>query len=75
MDAMINVFGVPGLEGDQSHSIRHAGGVVTAHETRFLAISQQLIGTKEIILIHHADCGMLTFKDDELKKGVRKRLA
>jgi len=72
MDARINVYGVLGLEEGQSHVIRNAGGVVTADEIRSLAISQRLLGTKEIILIHHTDCGMLTFTDDEFKEGVRK---
>ena len=66
MDARINVYGALGLEEGQSHVIRNAGGVVTADEIRSLAISQRLLGTKEIILIHHTDCGMLTFTDDEL---------
>jgi carbonic anhydrase len=72
MDARINVYGAPGLEEGQSHVIRNAGGVVTADEIRSLAISQRLLGTKEIILIHHTDCGMLTFTDDEFKEGIRK---
>jgi len=72
MDARINVYGVLGLEEGQSHVIRNAGGVVTADEIRSLAISQRLLGTKEIILIHHTDCGMLTFTDDEFKEGIRK---
>jgi carbonic anhydrase len=72
MDARINVYGVLGLEEGQSHVIRNAGGVVTADEIRSLAISQRLLGTKEIILIHHTDCGMLTFTDDEFKEGILK---
>jgi carbonic anhydrase len=72
MDARINVYGALGLEESQSHVIRNAGGVVTADEIRSLAISQRLLGTKEIILIHHTDCGMLTFTDDEFKEGIRK---
>jgi carbonic anhydrase len=71
MDARINVYGVLGLEEGQSHVIRNAGGVVTADEIRSLAISQRLLGTKEIILIHHTDCGMLTFTDDEFKESIR----
>ena len=72
MDARINVSGVLALEEGQSHVIRNAEGVVTADEIRSLAISQRLLGTKEIILIHHTDCGMLTFTDDEFKEGIRK---
>ena len=56
-------------EGD-AHVIRNAGGVVTDDEIRSLAISQRLLGTEEIILIHHTDCGMLTFTDDEFKKSI-----
>ena len=70
MDARINVYGVLGLEEGESHVIRSAGGVVTADEIRSLAISQRLLGTKEIILIHHTDCGMLTFTDDEFKQVI-----
>lgn len=72
MDARINVYGVLGLEEGQSHVIRNAGGVVTADEIRSLAISQRLLGTKEIILIHHTDCGMLTFTDDKFKNDIQK---
>ncbi len=72
MDARINVYGVLGLEEGESHVIRNAGGVVTDDEIRSLAISQRLLGTKEIILIHHTDCGMLTFTDDEFKKGIQE---
>jgi carbonic anhydrase len=71
-DARINVYGVLGLEEGQSHVIRNSGGVVIADEIRSLAISQRLLGTKEIILIHHTDCGKPTFKDDEFKEGIRK---
>lgn len=65
MDARINVYGVLGLEEGEAHVIRNAGGVVTDDEIRSLAISQRLLGTKEIVLIHHTDCGMLTFTDGE----------
>jgi carbonic anhydrase len=71
MDARINVYGVLGLEDGESHVIRNAGGVVTDDEIRSLAISQRLLGTKEIVLIHHTDCGMLTFTDDEFKRGIQ----
>ncbi len=71
MDARINVYGVLGLQEGESHVIRNAGGVVTADEIRSLAISQRLLGTKEIVLIHHTDCGMLTFTDDEFKSGIQ----
>ena len=72
MDARINVYGVLGLAEGESHVIRNAGGVVTEDEIRSLAISQRLLGTKEIILIHHTDCGMLTFTDDSFKKSIQE---
>ena len=65
MDARLDVHRILGLEEGDAHVIRNAGGVVTDDEIRSLAISQHLLGTKEIILIHHTDCGMLTFTDDE----------
>lgn len=67
MDARLNVYGLLGLQEGDAHVIRNAGGVVTAGDLRSLAISQRLLGTKEIILIHHTDCGMLTFTDDGFK--------
>ncbi len=71
MDARIDVYRVLGLKDGEAHVIRNAGGVVTDDEIRSLAISQRLLGTKEIILIHHTDCGMLTFSDDEFKRGIQ----
>jgi carbonic anhydrase len=71
MDARLNVYGILGLHEGESHVIRNAGGVVTDDEIRSLAISQRLLGTREIILIHHTDCGMLTFTDDEFKRGIQ----
>jgi carbonic anhydrase len=71
MDARLNVYGLLGLNEGEAHVIRNAGGVVTDDEIRSLSISQRLLGTKEIILIHHTDCGMLTFTDDEFKKGIQ----
>jgi carbonic anhydrase len=72
MDARINVYGILGLQEGEAHVIRNAGGVVTDDEIRSLAISQRLLGTREIILIHHTDCGMLTFTDDEFKNGIQE---
>ncbi|WP_410608128.1 beta-class carbonic anhydrase [Amycolatopsis sp. lyj-109] len=72
MDARINVYGVLGLNEGEAHVIRNAGGVVTEDEIRSLAISQRLLGTEEIILIHHTDCGMLTFTDDGFKKSIQE---
>jgi carbonic anhydrase len=71
MDARLNVYGLLGLHEGDAHVIRNAGGVVTADERRSLAISQRLLGTREIILIHHTDCGMLTFTDDAFKESIR----
>ncbi|MEV3984044.1 beta-class carbonic anhydrase [Nonomuraea sp. NPDC003560] len=70
MDARLNVYGLLGLREGDAHVIRNAGGVVTAGERRSLAISQRLLGTREIILIHHTDCGMLTFTDDGFKHDI-----
>ena len=71
MDARLIPTRVLGLEEGDAHVIRNAGGVVTDDEIRSLAISQRLLGTTEIILIHHTDCGMLTFTDDEFKRSVQ----
>jgi carbonic anhydrase len=72
MDARLNVYGMLGLEEGDAHVIRNAGGVITDDEIRSLAISQRLLGTREIILIHHTDCGMLTFTDDEVKQQIQE---
>jgi carbonic anhydrase len=71
MDARLNVYGILGLAEGEAHVIRNAGGVVTDDEIRSLAISQRLLGTHEIILIHHTDCGMLTFTDDGFKQSIQ----
>jgi carbonic anhydrase len=71
MDARLNPYGLLGLSEGDAHVIRNAGGVVTDDEIRSLAISQRLLGTEEILLIHHTDCGMLTFTDDEFKRAVQ----
>ena len=70
MDARLNAYGLLGLKEGDAHVIRNAGGVITDDEIRSLAISQRLLGTEEIILIHHTDCGMLTFTDDEFKASI-----
>jgi carbonic anhydrase len=72
MDARINPYGILGLSEGDAHVIRNAGGVVTDDEIRSLAISQRLLGTKEIILIHHTDCGMLTFTDADFSRQVEE---
>ena len=71
MDARLDVYRILGLGDGEAHVIRNAGGVITDDEIRSLAISQRLLGTKEIILIHHTDCGMLTFTDDEFKRAIQ----
>jgi carbonic anhydrase len=71
MDARLNPYGLLGLREGDAHVIRNAGGVVTDDATRSLAISQRLLGTEEIILIHHTDCGMLTFTEDSFKRAIQ----
>jgi carbonic anhydrase len=71
MDARLNVYAILGLGEGEAHVIRNAGGVVTDDQIRSLAISQRLLGTREIILIHNTDCGMLTFTDDAFKRSIR----
>ena len=70
MDARLDVHKILGIQEGDAHVFRNAGGAVTDDAIRSLAISQRLLGTKEIVLIHHTDCGMLTFKDDEFKKQI-----
>ncbi|MGK8508419.1 beta-class carbonic anhydrase [Nocardia asiatica] len=72
LDARLDVYGALGLAEGEAHVIRNAGGVVTADEIRSPAISQRLLGTREIILIHHTDCGMLTFTDDDFKASIQQ---
>jgi carbonic anhydrase len=72
MDARLNVYAILGLAEGEAHVIRNAGGVVTDDEIRSLAISQRLLGTREIVLIHHTDCGMLTFTDDQFKRAIQE---
>jgi carbonic anhydrase len=72
MDARLHVSKILGLEEGDAHIIRNAGGVVTDDEIRSLAISQRLLGTSEIILIHHTDCGMLTFRDDDFRSDLQR---
>jgi carbonic anhydrase len=71
MDARLNPYGLLGLQEGDAHVIRNAGGVITDDEIRSLSISQRLLGTEEIVLIHHTDCGMLTFTDDDFKRSVQ----
>jgi carbonic anhydrase len=72
MDARLDVHKILGLDEGDAHVIRNAGGVVTDDAIRSLTISQRLLGTNEIILIHHTDCGMLTFKDDDVKAKIEE---
>jgi carbonic anhydrase len=72
MDARLNVYAILGLAEGEAHVIRNAGGVITDDEIRSLTISQRLLGTREVVLIHHTDCGMLTFTDDDFKASIQK---
>src|SRR5258708_23291948 len=74
MDARLDVHKILGLEEGDAHIIRNAGGVATDDAIRSLVISQRLLGTNEIILIHHTDCGMLTFKDDDVKAQIESEV-
>ena len=74
MDARLDPQKVLGLAEGDGHVIRNAGGVVTDDAIRSLAISQRLLGTEEIILIHHTDCGMVTFSDDEFRRGIQEEV-
>jgi carbonic anhydrase len=72
MDARLSPYVMLGLHEGDAHVIRNAGGVVTDDEIRSLAISQRLLGTEEIMLIHHTDCGMLTFSDDDFRAQIQQ---
>ena len=72
MDARLNPYGLLGLSEGDAHLLSNAGGVVTDDEIRSLAISQRLLGTEEIILIHHTDCGMLTLSDDDFRRQLEQ---
>jgi len=71
MDARLNPYALLGLAEGDAHIIRNAGGVITDDQIRSLAFSQRLLGTEEVILIHHTDCGMLTFSDDAFREQIR----
>jgi carbonic anhydrase len=68
MDARLDLFGILGLAPGDAHLIRNAGGVATDDVIRSLAISQRKLGTREVVLVHHTDCGMLTFTEDEFRR-------
>ena len=74
MDARLDVYRALGLAEGEAHVIRNAGGVVTADAIRSLAISQRLLGTTEIVLVHHTDCGMLTFADEEFRSSIEQEV-
>jgi carbonic anhydrase len=74
MDARLSVYALLGLGDGEAHVIRNAGGVITDDEIRSLAISQRLLGTREIMLIHHTDCGMLTFTDDDFRRSIHEEI-
>ena len=74
MDARLDVHKILGLQEGDAHVIRNAGGAATEDAIRSLAISQRLLGTKEIVLIHHTDCGMLTFHDDDIKHKIEQEI-
>lgn len=71
MDARLNLYALLGLTEGDAHIIRNAGGVITDDQIRSLAISQRLLGTEEVMLIHHTGCGMLTFSDDVFREQIR----
>jgi carbonic anhydrase len=73
MDARLDVHAILGLDEGDAHVIRNAGGVATEDAIRSLAISQRLLGTTEILLIHHTDCGMLTFTDDQFRADIQQQ--
>ena len=70
MDARLETGALLGLKEGEAHVIRNAGGIVSDDVIRSLTISQRLLGTREIMLIHHTDCGMLTFNDSDLKETI-----
>lgn len=72
MDARLNVYGALGLSEGDCHVIRNAGGAVTDDVIRSLVISQRLLGTEEIVLIHHTECGMQSFRDDEFRASIEQ---
>jgi carbonic anhydrase len=72
MDSRLDVFAALGLSGGEAHVLRNAGGVITDDVIRSLAISQRRLGTREVMLIHHTDCGMLKLTDDGFRAELLK---
>lgn len=73
MDARIDVHALLGLEEGEAHVLRNSGGVATEDARRSLAISQNMLGTEEIVLIHHTDCGIHNFSDREIADRIEER--
>jgi len=73
MDARLIVSQILGLKAGDAHIIRNAGGIVTEDALRSLIISHHLLGTQEVIIINHTDCGMLTFKDEDLRARLQQQ--
>jgi carbonic anhydrase len=71
MDARLRAYSILGIKEGDAHVIRNAGGVVTEDVVRSLVVSQRLLGTRHIVLVHHTDCGMMTFTDDEMKADIQ----
>ncbi len=74
MDARLSPYVMLGLSEGDAHVIRNAGGVITDDEIRSLVISQRLLGTREVMLIHHTNCGMLTFSEEEVKGQIQEEV-
>jgi carbonic anhydrase len=72
MDARLRIYGLLGLEEGDAHIIRNAGGVASEDAIRSIIVSQRLLGTKEIIIIHHTDCGMETFSDEAMADAIER---
>ncbi len=72
MDSRLRIFGMLGLEEGDAHIVRNAGGIASEDAIRSIIISQRLLGTREIIVIHHTDCGMETFTDDALRAEIER---
>ena len=72
MDSRLNVFAALGLGDGDAHVLRNAGGVITDDVVRSLAISQRLLGTREVMLIHHTDCGMQKLSDDDFRAELQE---
>ncbi len=72
MDSRLNLYALLGLRNGDAHLIRNAGGVITDDAIRSLTISQRLLGTREIVLVHHTDCGLLKVTEESFKSTLRR---